>query len=518
MWAATIRAVSLAPGERFAEFRVIRSLGAGGMGEVYLVEHPRLPRQEALKVLAAEFTTNEEFRHRFLREAELAAAFWHPNLVSIHDRGEAEGRLWISMDYVAGSDAADLLRTRYPAGMPVDQVGAIVTAVASALDAIHARGMLHRDVKPANILCADTDSAERRIALADFGIARRADDQGGLTATNMTLGTVAYSAPEQLMGQAIDGRADQYALAATAYHLLTCQAPFRDSNPAVVITQHLHATPPPISATRPELAPLDAPIARALAKDPGQRFSSCGEFATALAGAITAAVAHGPKTTASPGPDATRTAPKPPDPAPPPPPGANRRSSLTPATLIAAVLGLGLIAAVLFLGSQLVNRSPQSSSTPAATPTISTVTSPPPSPVTVTVSASPSTVVQLPALPPPTTAASRVLADADIHGFLDYGGAARCSGNDRAAVLMRTPLSALVVCQNAAGGAYYRGLRLKDMATIQLINIVVTDSGSTVVVTNTDDGTRYEISNTGLEIVKNGEVLGSEPALEFATP
>lgn len=111
-----------------------------------------------------------------------------------------------------------------------------------------------------------------------------------------------------------------------------------------------------------------------------------------------------------------------------------------------------------------------------------------------------------------------VLADADVYGFTGYGGAARCSGNDRAAVLMRTPQSALVVCQSPGGAAYYRGLRLRDMATIELTNIVVADSGSTVVVTNSDDGTRYEISNAGLEIVKNGEVLGSEPAIEFATP
>jgi serine/threonine-protein kinase len=178
------------------------------MGEVYLVEHPRLPRREALKVLAASFTADEEYRQRFLREAELAAKLWHPNLVSLHDRGEAEGRLWISMDYIDGSDTTELVRNQYPDGMPLSDVAEIVTAVASALDYAHQSGMLHRDVKPANILCSRPGVGEQRIALADFGIAREINDSTGITATNMTLGTVAYAAPEQLMGGPTDGRAD----------------------------------------------------------------------------------------------------------------------------------------------------------------------------------------------------------------------------------------------------------------------------------------------------------------------
>ena len=520
--------VSLTSGESFAGFRVIKSLGAGGMGEVYLVEHPRLPRREALKVLSADFTASEEFRQRFLREAELAAALWHPNLVTIHDRGEAEGRLWISMDYIDGSDAAELVRTRYPAGMPVDQVAAVVSAVASALDSIHANGMLHRDVKPANILCAEPAGGVRRIALADFGIARQMNDSVGITSTNMTIGTVLYAAPEQLMGKAIDGRADQYALAASAFHILTGVAPFTESNPAVVISRHLNAAPPRLSDIRPELSRLDGTFAKALAKEPEQRFASCSEFADALASALDSAVAQGGNTTATPGSAPTLLAPAPPanvrQHAPPladrpVATGSPRKSSLSPTTLVLALLGLGLIAAVFFVGSQLAKRPQPSAPTPAAPSsiTMTAATVPPQSPVTVTVQASPSTVVPPPATQP-VTAAPMVLADADVHGFIDYGGAARCSGNDRAVVVMRTPQSALVVCQSPGGGAYYRGLRLRDMATIELTNIVVTDSGSTIVVTNSDDGTRYEISNSGLEIVKNGEVLGSEPAIEFATP
>jgi serine/threonine-protein kinase len=474
------------------------------MGEVYLVEHPRLPRREALKVLSADFTTNEEFRQRFLREAELASALWHPNLVTIHDRGEAEGRLWISMDYVDGSDAANLVRRRYPTGMPVDQVIAIVSAVASALDSIHTAGMLHRDVKPANILCSEPVSGARRIALADFGIARQINDSSGITATNTTIGTVSYAAPEQLMAKRSDGRADQYALAATAFHLLTGAAPFVDSNPAVVIGQHLNAPPPRLGDVRPELSALDTTFARALAKDPAQRFPSCSDFAQALAGAVDRVVVQGGNTMATPG-SAPRLVPPPPG-EPKAAPGPARRSPVSAVVLVLGVLGLGLIAAVVFVGWQLASRHENAASTPAAP-------LPPQAPVTVTVSPSPSTVVS-----PSVTAAPMLLADADVHGFVGFGGDARCSGNDRAIVVMRTPESALVVCQSPGGGAYYRGLRLSDMATIELTNIAVADSGSTVVVTNNSDGTRYEISKTGLQIVKNGEVLGTESAIEFATP
>ncbi len=189
-------------GAIFAGFTIVRLLGSGGMGEVYLAEHPRLPRRDALKVLPADVSADPDYRARFNREADLASKLWHPHIVSVHDRGEYNGQLWISMDFVDGLDAARLLATRFPAGMHVDHVVRIVTAVASALDYAHKRGLLHRDVKPANIMLThlDDDDDEQRILLADFGIARNVGDISGLTATNMTVGTVAYSSPEQLMG------------------------------------------------------------------------------------------------------------------------------------------------------------------------------------------------------------------------------------------------------------------------------------------------------------------------------
>ncbi|WP_082961722.1 serine/threonine-protein kinase [Mycobacterium sp. 852002-51152_SCH6134967] len=277
----------LRTGETFANYRVLRLLGSGGMGEVYLVQHPRLPRQEALKVLRPDISSDPSFRERFIREADLAAGLRHPHIVGIHDRGEHDGQLWIAMDYIEGTDVAHLLEQKYPAGMPVDVVLPIVTAVASALDYAHRKGLLHRDIKPANIIVADLDTDDPGVFLADFGIARPLDEVSGITTTNMTLGTVAYAAPEQLMGEEMDGRVDQYALAATAYHLLTGQQLFPHSNPAVVISRHLNTPAPTLADTRSDLAPLDHVLNAALAKEPKDRFTCCTDFANALIGAAT---------------------------------------------------------------------------------------------------------------------------------------------------------------------------------------------------------------------------------------
>jgi len=282
----------LADGQCFAEYTILRLLGSGGMGEIYLAHHPRLPRNDALKVLPTTFTEDHEYRERFNREADIAATLWHPHIVGVHDRGEFNGQLWISMDYVEGTDAADLLEEHYPNGMPPDEVLRIVTAVAEALDYAHQRQLLHRDVKPANILLSHPESGDERVLLADFGIARWVDDASGLTGTNMTVGTVAYAAPEQLMGEQLDGRADQYALAATAFHLLTGTPLFQHSNPAVVISQHLTADPPQIGTRRPALSDLGPVFSKALAKAPADRYDSCMEFANALAHRLGAVAAE----------------------------------------------------------------------------------------------------------------------------------------------------------------------------------------------------------------------------------
>ncbi|VBA58303.1 Serine/threonine-protein kinase PknF [Mycobacterium attenuatum] len=276
-------AMSVEVGQVFAGYTILRALGTGGMGQVYVAAHPRLPREEAVKILPAELTGDPEYRARFEREADLAASLHHPNIVRIHDRGECEGRLWISMEYVAGTDVAQLLRQQYPGGMPLDAAAPIITAVGSALDYAHHRGLFHRDVKPANILLTEPDGGQAsRVFLADFGLARRVDDATGLTATDVTVGTVAYIAPEQLKGDPVDGRADQYALACTAFNLLAGVPPYGDANPAVVISQHISASSPAISAYHPELAALDWVFAKAMAKNPADRFGSCAEFAVQL--------------------------------------------------------------------------------------------------------------------------------------------------------------------------------------------------------------------------------------------
>ena len=276
----------LADGQIFAGYTIGRILGAGGMGEVYLARHPRLPRHDALKVLGVEVSHDEEYRQRFNQEAEMVATLRHPNIVTIYDRGDFDGQLWIAMEFVDGTDASRLLTDKYPKGIPPAEVVRIITPIADALDYAHGRGLLHRDIKPANILLGVPESADDRIMLVDFGVARWVGQSSDLTGADMTVGTVNYAAPEQLKGEQIDGRADQYSLAATAYHLLTGAAPFANSNPAVVIGNHLSAQPPPIGTGHPDLARLGPVFARALAKDPSDRFDQCGDFATAMRDAL----------------------------------------------------------------------------------------------------------------------------------------------------------------------------------------------------------------------------------------
>jgi serine/threonine protein kinase, bacterial len=350
-------------GDVFAGYTILRRLGSGGMGEVYLAQHPRLPRRDALKVLPASLTADQEYRQRFSREADIAAELWHPHIVGIHDRGEFEGQLWLTMDYVEGTDAARLVRSRYPSGMPKAEVFEIITAVADALDYAHLRGLLHRDVKPANILLTEGDSRVRRIMLADFGIAREIADISGLTATNMVVGTTAYSAPEQLMGSDIDGRADEYALGCTAFYLLTGSEPYQNSNAAVVITQHLSAPPPLIGERHPELAGLNDVITKVLAKDPGDRFTSCSEFATALTGQPGVGAARTVAGRAAEAPTSRATAPQQPVQAKP------RRSALRPAVVISAVATLLLLAVVGVVGVDLMRRHAHLAGTDAHAPT-----------------------------------------------------------------------------------------------------------------------------------------------------
>lgn len=273
----------LAPGATFAGYSIIRMLGTGGMGEVYLARHPMLARDDALKVLPRATTADREFSTRFKRESEVATTLYHPHILQAYDRGEFEGQLWIAMEYVNGSTVAQVMREQFPVGMPAGEALAIVAAVAAALDYAHQRGILHRDVKPANILLTSPPDGGR-ILLSDFGVARPLTPAGRRTATNLTAATVAYAAPEQFTGSYIDGRADQYGLAATAFHLLTGAPPYEESDAATVVSQHVRALAPKLGDRHPELARLDDVVSKALAKDPDDRFAGCQEFADALSG------------------------------------------------------------------------------------------------------------------------------------------------------------------------------------------------------------------------------------------
>ena len=271
-------------GTEIAGYRIMSLLGLGGMSVVYLAEDQRLKRRVALKLLAAGLADDESFRDRFLRESELAASIDHPNIVPIYEAGATEDLLFIAMRYVEGPD----LKERLQLGRldPADAT-AIVAQVASALDAAHARGLVHRDVKPSNVLLdpgARPDGSDH-VYLADFGITKRVSEDTAIGDDGHLLGTIDYVAPEQISGEEIDGRADVYSLGCVLYECLVGEPPFQRDSELAVVFAHLEAEAPAPSAHRPELPPaLDAVTARALAKSPDQRFATCGELAKAAIG------------------------------------------------------------------------------------------------------------------------------------------------------------------------------------------------------------------------------------------
>ena len=279
-------------GTRLAGYQIQAPLGRGGMGVVYLAEQTGPHRQVALKLLLDPATASEGFRARFLRESELAAAIDHPNVLPVYDAGETDGVLWIAMRYVDGIDLAALLEREGP--LAPEQALVIVGQVAGALDAAHTRGLVHRDVKPGNILLAMDDGAVVHAYLADFGLTKRIGGARGLTVSGQVLGTIDYVAPEQIEGGPVDGRADQYALGGVLFECLTGVVPFRRDSELAVLWAHVHDPPPRISEYRPDLpAGLDAVIGRALAKAPGDRYPSCGALIAAIEAALAGAAPAG---------------------------------------------------------------------------------------------------------------------------------------------------------------------------------------------------------------------------------
>ncbi|AUH68110.1 MULTISPECIES: serine/threonine-protein kinase [Gordonia] len=277
-------------GDDIAGYRVQAVLGAGGMGEVYEAAHPRLPRSDAIKVLRSAHGSDPVVRRRFEREADLMAPLTHPNLVRVYDRGGFGDVLWIAMELVPGTDASKISKAS-PAGMDPRLVVNIVNGVAAGLDVAHRHGVLHRDVKPANILITpggDPVNPEA-VKVTDFGIAQALGEAGaGLTSTGTTVGTMRYCSPEQIDGRRVDARSDIYSLAATTFELLTGSAPYDSTSLQGLMTAHLFAEPPRASERTRSLPPAVDDVLRAgLAKDPAARPPTATAFARALYSAFT---------------------------------------------------------------------------------------------------------------------------------------------------------------------------------------------------------------------------------------
>lgn len=272
----------LTPGTVFGAYRIDRLLGRGGMSTVYLAEHLGLKRKVALKVLATVLAEDERFRKRFVRESQLAASLDAPNVLPVYEAGDQHGVLFIAMRYVAGTDLKGLIEQG-----PLDPAltSEIISQVARALDAAHAKGLVHRDVKPANILIARAESTSEieHVYLSDFGLTKRAASDSGLTGTGVFAGTLNYAAPEQFEGRPLDRRTDVYSLGCVAFECLTGEIPFRKDQDAALMYAHLNEPPPRATSLRPKLPQaVDAVIGRAMAKPADERFQTAGALAAAL--------------------------------------------------------------------------------------------------------------------------------------------------------------------------------------------------------------------------------------------
>jgi serine/threonine protein kinase len=464
-------------GSMFGPYELQSLLGVGGMGEVYRAYDTAKDRTVALKLLRGEISADAGFQERFRRESRIAARLQEPHVIPVHDFGEINGVLYIDMRLVEGRDVHTELRQNGP--LDPARAASIVGQVAAALDAAHASGLVHRDVKPENVLLTPTDFAY----LVDFGIAHLGGDSG-LTSAGAAIGSCAYMAPERFTGGRVGPPADVYSLACLLYECLTGSPPFPTGELSQLMGSHIMSPPPRPSATRPSVgAAFDAVIARGMAKQPEQRFASAGDLARAAAAA--ASVAQVPTAI---------------NPAPTPPPARQsppvRRGFGTGQWLLAGAT-FGVFAALLGLVLWLVFGQNE---TQPPTP-------PPPPPPT---SATPTT--------PPTTASTSptqaALPGTDAQGFIDYPGA-RCDAGSSPSALARTTQSVLVVCRSGPGEFYYRGVRLRDGAGIELADAVRSSGGFDV--TNPTDGTRYQIRPDRLTIIPSDGQVFTESMVEYAT-
>jgi hypothetical protein len=267
-----------------AGYRLETQVGAGGMAVVFRARDERLDRLVALKILAPALASDDQFRVRFIAESRAAAAVDDPFIIPIYEAGEADGMLFIAMRFVQGGDLHQVLERE--GALTPERAAGFISPVASALDAAHRAGLVHRDVKPGNILVDAREDRPDHVYLSDFGVAK-AVSSAGLTGPGFFVGTPDYAAPEQIQGRAVDGRADQYALACVAFQLLTNALPFRPDQDLPVLLAHISTPPPSLTARRPDLpVAVDRVMARAMAKDPEERYASCLDFAGALREAL----------------------------------------------------------------------------------------------------------------------------------------------------------------------------------------------------------------------------------------
>ncbi|MGH3243328.1 MAG: serine/threonine-protein kinase, partial [Spirillospora sp.] len=263
---------------RLPGYRVLQQISETPMSSVYTAEETGLGRQVVLKLLSRRHAENEVFQERFRREGLLAARLVHPNIIPVYATGVVDGRFYLALPYVRDGDLNRLL-AEHRGGMPLHLAAHIARQAAAALDAAHRAGVVHRDVKPGNIL---VHAESGHVYLTDFGIAK-VESAATVTGTGQFLGTADYAAPEQITGRAVDGRADVYALGGVLYQCLTGRKAYGGSDPAALLWGHLHAPVPRVSDHRADLDPrIDEVLARALAKSPADRFRTCGEFADAL--------------------------------------------------------------------------------------------------------------------------------------------------------------------------------------------------------------------------------------------
>jgi serine/threonine-protein kinase len=474
------------------------------MGEVWRAHDTVVDRTVAIKTLLPHFAQDKTFEQRFRREARSAARLDDPHVVPIYDVGEIDGRLYVAMRLVNGHDLQTLLRD---GPLRPDRAVGIIGQIASALNAAHAAGLVHRDVKPSNILVTNDDFAY----LIDFGIAQDAAATR-VTQTDAIVGTLAYMAPERFTTGAADARSDVYSLTCVLHECLTGTQPYPGDSVEQQITGHITLNPPKPSNLNPAIpAVFDDVIARGMAKQPATRFSSAGELARAATAA--AKISESP-TMLGPGsrqppatrqfsarwpnPDGTGDTPYPehllvPGPA---------KSKLgygrlvLVAVAVAAFVAAALIAALLILRNN--QASPIASDAKVSTaPSTSDITTESP-----TVRTSLATSRPLLTLP-----------DTDAQGFVGYP-AGRCDPGSTPTVMGRTTQSLVVICESGPANYYYRGLRLSDGASIELANAVRSSGGFDV--TNPADGTRYQVRPTGISITSPDGQVYSEPMIEYA--